>query len=743
MALLSTTSPLLIGTTSLTNISSARHRPPSLAAQRVEGWTEVWGGRDNKTQRSDNNGDDGTTTSNNSSATMNNEDNNLSSRYVTVLKEEYDYIGYGASMNKTDDNDADTSRCDDVLLLKQHRIAWYEQLVLRMNFIPHVVENSSYVACESTGALPYLLDLSSSVSNGNGKPVLIGRTQPGGMGSSFFQHDNDNDDIHQLSSQPQPRFIPSGSHIVDYLRYKHNNNSMLLKKHNLLFPEHLNKKEEQTTPQDDGINSSSHTQSSSSSSSSTLVVSSDAMAYESLIQDKLNYILLALRYGHDPVWEGVYKQQCIRATLHPNGSDERRRRKPFFSSVWAWYQAYSERSLILHNLLPVTRHHANMPISNHGGLSLELFRFNDYRRIRHHHNASSSKSSDSDNNDNESIITDNEKKSSHQHQHHPFSSFIPSYGGIGGGDTNRINLHRALEYADMYYTTLELKLTSNSGYDTLLGTKIPTYIDALLFAHLAEALCDVHLILVLSKHDRLVKYFQWVYHCFFGDGYEELFRSSSSSSSSQQQHGNHMEEDLSTDWIKKNNLVNAVNAYNQIPEVTAAANKSSSSCVSSVKNDDDGGHCCDNNMVHAIQLMQQLAVHSSELDEAIKDAAALRAMGGNNKERVVLESYHRPFGSCLYQWIMGGDVHFWGSSSGKKAKTCTRSDDDDNDADDKQKKGTSTSTSEEEEKQRKMMEHVNKMKRNRRANDEMWISGVVITIALALFVSAAGKSIKK
>ena len=114
MALLSTsTSPLLIGTTSLTNISSARHRPPSLAAQRVEGWTEVWGGRD-KTQRSSDG--DG-----NSSATMNNEDNNLSPRYVTVLKEEYDYIGSGASRNKT----ADDNASDQLLILKQHRIAWY------------------------------------------------------------------------------------------------------------------------------------------------------------------------------------------------------------------------------------------------------------------------------------------------------------------------------------------------------------------------------------------------------------------------------------------------------------------------------------------------------------------------------------------------------------------------------------------------------------------------------------------
>ena len=40
------TSTLTVGSTSLANVSSARHRPPSLAVQRKEGWTEVWGGKD-------------------------------------------------------------------------------------------------------------------------------------------------------------------------------------------------------------------------------------------------------------------------------------------------------------------------------------------------------------------------------------------------------------------------------------------------------------------------------------------------------------------------------------------------------------------------------------------------------------------------------------------------------------------------------------------------------------------------
>lgn len=48
--------------------------------------------------------------------------------------------------------------------LTQHRVAWFEQIVLRMNYIPHSVENSGYAASESTGGLPYLLDHSCSSS---------------------------------------------------------------------------------------------------------------------------------------------------------------------------------------------------------------------------------------------------------------------------------------------------------------------------------------------------------------------------------------------------------------------------------------------------------------------------------------------------------------------------------------------------------------------------------------------------
>lgn len=83
-------------------------------------------------------------------------------------------------------------------------------------------------------------------------------------------------------------FLPSGSHIVDYLRLKHSSKM----KENVLFPEHLTEQR---------------------------CSSGDAMAYETLIQEKLDYIVLSLRYGNAPSWEGVYRPQSMRAALDPHG----------------------------------------------------------------------------------------------------------------------------------------------------------------------------------------------------------------------------------------------------------------------------------------------------------------------------------------------------------------------------------------------------------------------------------------
>jgi hypothetical protein len=63
------------------------------------------------------------------------------------------------------------------------------------------------------------------------------------------------------------------------------------------------------------------------------------------------------------------------------------------------------------------------------------------------------------------------------------------------------------------YAVLDLELKTTSTY--LLGTVQPTTVDALLWAHISEALCDVHLVTILADYPHLVKFFQSIYQTYF------------------------------------------------------------------------------------------------------------------------------------------------------------------------------------------------------------------------------------
>ena len=569
------------------------------------------------------------------------------SRYLTVLEDGCDYINTSTSNIK-----ANTENIHSIKL-KQHRPAWLEQIILRMSYIPHVVQNSSYSAEESTGALPLLLDLtcgqngmdnSSNLVKGASdwpktlrhlnKPVLIGKTHPGGLGSSFYSQCNE-------LNKSTKSFLPSGSHIIDYLRLSHNN-----------MEDHV------------------------------LFDNDDMLPYVTLIQEKLNYILLALRYGNDPAWEMVYRSQCIQASLDPNGNlvsaDNKSKNdasskngvKSFFS-LWTWYQAYSERSLSLYNLLPSA---CSMHPSTHNGLALELFQYNDYRH--------SSQSNHDDESSNEM-----------SHQHHSFSSHLPSYAGVGGGNTGKVNTYRALEFASAYYTMLEKRITKlpeSSVY--FFGTDIPSFFDAVLFAHLAEAICDVHLVLVLAKHSRLVQYFQKMYDQYFGSDYNKLFEGNNGSS---------------TDWIRENNITNALNAFNQVPDSIPSKNGLSQEQVAEMSN--------------AIQLMQQLAVHCHDLDEALRDAAKTRLESG---EHTILANSHRPIGSILYKWCVG----LWEGNAKRNT---------DNNEKNCHPDGKNGEKDHMRQKWKKQME---RMETDARNSDETWVMGVIVAMIATVLVSVSSRT---
>ena len=313
--------------------------------------------------------------------------------------------------------------------------------------------------------------------------------------------------------------------------------------------------------------------------------------------------------------------------------------------------------------------------STHNGLSLELFSYNDHRYAK--------KSSEDDESDSEC-----EDK---LHQHHPFSRQFPSYAGVGGGNTGKVNVHRAMEFADVYYTTLETKLASSSS-PYFFGNNNPSYIDAILFAHLAEAVCDVHLVLVLARHTKLVRYFQKIYDMYFGIDYSKSFESC---------HGDN------TDWIRKNNIVNACNAFNQIPDSMPSKRTIYPEQVAGVSN--------------AIQLMQQLAVHCHQLDEALKDAAKSRMETG---EQAILNNSHRPVGSTLYKWCAG----FW-EGNAKKNDMCEDEKDMEVGNDDTEKNMKS-----------KWKAQMERIERERRNSDETWVMGVVVAIFATVMISASSRT---
>mmetsp|Transcript_21327 Transcript_21327/g.43576 ORF Transcript_21327/g.43576 Transcript_21327/m.43576 type:complete len:737 (+) Transcript_21327:52-2262(+) len=721
--------------TNLTNISSSRHRPPTLTAPREEGWTEVWGDTRTLDQKEDNIGEDDDGGSNEKVAGIK-DYLPLPPRYITVLGDGCDFIGNAAdergnvntSPASTIPSQLSNSSPSQInLKLTQHRVAWHEQIVLRMCRIPHVVENSGYNASESTGALPHLLDLqwegeiyNTEISNTRALrrdiPVLVGRRHPGGLGSSFFREIMRSNE--EYSWTPS-RFSPSGSHIVDYLRL-----SQRGMENCVLFPEHF------TLPESfegsDGTRNNRN------------CFGADAMAYSGLLE-KLNYILHALRYGNDPAWEGLYRNQCIAACLDPLGAarmfDQKQgyegdettksntsnvdsnakkcKAAPFFS-LWSWYQAYSERKLALYNL-------------NTGcELALELFHCNDYR------------SSD---------LEENDKT----HQHHPFASLIPSYGGVGGGDSGRVNVIRAMEYSDELYSLLEEKMAVPSEEEAksdahddekhfsktyFLKTDKPTYLDALLFSHLAEALCDVHLILVLCKHSKLMCYFQWMYECYFGEEYEATTIAAGGARKGETVTPHHAV------WITKNNVVNARNAFNQIPTWTTKLKSSPFPPFGTHPNDGKNDVTDDDDtMIHSIQLMQILAVHcrpnpspsqETSLEETMREVARSRIATG--KERGVLKRYHAPFGSRFYQWLMGREPKIWGSEDACDKKV------DGGQCEERFKTGNSAKEGEGTDDCSGQKKVIEQLKREKRNQDELWLSGVIATIVAALVVSNHGKS---
>lgn len=318
-----------------------------------------------------------------------------------------------------------------LITLTQHRVAWLEQIVLRITGTPHLVFNSSYSFCESTGPLPFVQSYDHELKHAH----LVGRYNPNGC--SY------NDDRESFSQEENKSFseIYTGSDILLYLCVEH------------------------------GIDLDSEFVATDSSNGHTgrRLVSKltksqaiDRLAYMSVIRDELNLILQSIRFCDELSYRTCYiptsRKMCLNhygERFDKNGKTERRFLPFFFypfhlKSVW-------ERMGAISNL---------------------------------------------------------------KHLRSYWGKVVPTKSG------EKMNTHAAISLADEIYTALndrlcQIKQQQVDSLDPvfLLGIKWPTKVDALMFAHLAEAMSEIRLFPLFSRHDALVTFFRYMFNTYFGPDY--------------------------------------------------------------------------------------------------------------------------------------------------------------------------------------------------------------------------------
>jgi hypothetical protein len=253
---------------------------------------------------------------------------------------------------------------------------------------------------------------------------------------------------------------------------------------------------------------------------------------------------------------------------------------------------------------------------------------------------------------------------------------------------NEIDSNHLVQLAQKGYAALDSKLKLGDG--TLLGTESLTLEDIRLFGHLAEALCDVNLVTVLAGAEmkNVIVFFQSVYQKYFGKDYliESIAENENENASS---------NDEKFAWIRANDRVNALNQFNRVPMNGSFKVHSSSNGDSRYKD--------------AIEIMQTVALHCHDLQEVLKDMAMKRK---EEDASLAKDSSGSKSGSLLHKWRMGGDLNMKSNKDD--------SDDDDDDADDA------------DDIMKKNRNHMKKMMRQAKKNDEMWISGVVCATVVGL-----------
>jgi hypothetical protein len=268
-------------------------------------------------------------------------------------------------------------------------------------------------------------------------------------------------------------------------------------------------------------------------------------------------------------------------------------------------------------------------------------------------------------------------------------------------------VEKSISLAKEGYEALDTKIELGGG--TLLGTNALTLADIKLFGHLAEALCDVHLITILAEYKNLIAFFQDVYQKYFGKEYLRDCISKDAANDEALRGGDDDEgEKGKFQWIKENDLVNALNQFNQLP-MNAAHTHGFLSRGKVVK----GGY------QDAIKIMQEVALHCHDLQEVLVDMAVQK----QKEDALVAKDSvgKKGAGAMMRKFLMGAELKMKkGIPSGGGVDE--DSDDDDGEQDDIMKKNK---------------QHMKEIMSKARKNDEIWISGVLAVTVIALLASSS------
>lgn len=177
-----------------------------------------------------------------------------------------------------------------------------------------------------------------------------------------------------------------------------------------------------------------------------------------------------------------------------------------------------------------------------------------------------------------------------------------------GGQKRQRDTNEALQRAREAYKLLEqhLVLVTATGQTYVMGTEAPVLVDCLLWGHLARALSNVHLVVVLAEFPALCRYAQHVWDAYFGDISAE-----------------------SADWMQWNLRANSENAFCQLPLLDGPEEPSK------------------HRFYHALELMKQLSLQSRDLSEQ------LVLLQQSRLERDPLYQPNRDLLNIWNGWFMG------------------------------------------------------------------------------------------